>query len=258
MDDAELLSATVRGDADALRAALPRSSPRAAARGGRKPAVGSTPRAAVSVVVAATAIGLLSCGRAQAPPAPIRIHPSTTGQAKPHSRARLLAMLGVLRRAQTARDRAFPAAADRNAAPGLTRLAATLADATRVFLAVNLAGGELQAWLISPNGHGYGDLAAGRQAKRGGWTVTMLPDGFAIGSRHAVFISLVPDGVARVRWVFPADPRQGRRSFTLRARDNVAVGRIDERESRHPAAVLWYSAAGHVIRSCTGGACAGG
>ena len=170
--------------------------------------------------------------------------------------------LGVLRRPQTAADRAFTpprpgtpqsgtsgyAPLQLTPVPGLTRLAATLPGGHRLFFVVYappsgltvLSGDEVSAYLTGPGGSSPSlvtEIISGA-------FLSILDDQppipLALPGRSTMYLGIVPDRVARVVWTFPRQvvptftapggkvfPRRvipgGR--LTAAVRGNVAVSR---------------------------------
>ncbi len=117
------------------------------------------------------------------------------------SLAQLLAHFSVLRRSQTAADRAWRA--PDGALPGYTRLLAALAGRTRVFLTVerfsdagpsDQAAGRvsLNVWFAHPRGGDDGILYSPNVA-----FYTIRPT-----SIEGRWLSVIPDGVDAVKWTF--------------------------------------------------------
>jgi hypothetical protein len=101
--------------------------------------------------------------------------------------------------------------------------------------------------LSSQGGGGAGD-AAGIEAGHG-----MATEG---NGRFTRVTLVVPDGVAKVKFVFPRQPQPGnfagpiyRHSLTVSVpvHDNVAAVQID-RQAGLPAPMIWYAADGEVIK----------
>ena len=161
-------------------------------------------------------------------------HGGSSGRSSSHESActrKLFAGLGVLRRPQTAADRAFQppplpeaqpiperkgllssggaayAPLRINLVPSLTRLARTLPGGRRVFLVVyapppaGLAadlGDEVWAYLTTPGTRSPVSLGSPLSGAFLSSLDKLPPLDYA-----ATFIALVPDGVARVVWTFP-------------------------------------------------------
>lgn len=192
--------------------------------------------------------------------------------------------LGVLRRAQTARDRTLPAVVRRAARLGglnlrtvesflrgavatSLRYAQTLPDGREVFL-TRVRGPHvhqplLGLWIIAPDGsrrHGQPILhatfglpdnrIARIQARSGpSCSVDMYRTGVPNG---ATVWSIVPNGVARVRWQFPREDDQGHlhSAFTLDVpvHGNTAVATIPELAVCEQASVITlYGGDGRII-----------
>jgi hypothetical protein len=238
--------------------------------GGVLGALGAT----VAIAVAALALVLAGHSRPQS-------QPGASGNA-PAAAQRLMSMLAVLRRPQTAADRTLPTSVARTLAspggggrtivPQLTRLVATVANGppggpaphVRFFLIVTApatapenppkpspALGDLVsiAWA---NSAGRGGVDAGLPAAWLYTKATMRPQITAVGYN----IGIVPNGVTRVRWSFDG----GTVSPTVQ--HNVAlapsmrytpagngVQRVTVLEPKYLLGVTWYGPHGQVLSS---------
>lgn len=194
----------------------------------------------------------------------VPVQPSSAGGA-PSGAAPLVAKLAILRRPQTALDRMLPASDalnslpdHRRSVPSLTRLAATLrtrSGVARVFVIVRApqtptgAGHSAspyeqdEAWAVTIRGGGANATA--------GLTADGLYHPGVVAFGNGINQSLVPDGVARVRWVFNGRSPDGvrlRGPVTIYpvVRDNVAISPV-VRGQGMPAAAVWYDANGRSI-----------
>lgn len=183
----------------------------------------------------------------------------------------LVAELGILRQPQTAAARLF------NRSPTVTRASAMapphrlIASLTRV---VSLPdGGRLFLYVaprapIGPPVYGLGYHEAYPGSSGGGCCNTAGtlrrpqgpgPDQFESGrDRHTMYFEVVPDGVARVHWVFPRQPIEPSGvpssltpvfatplSVNVVVHDNVAAAKLPQRGLA--TIDTWYAADGHVI-----------
>ena len=191
--------------------------------------------------------------------------------------AQLKANFAVLRRPQTAADR-FAAqyichACGARVLPGLTRLARTLPDGTKVFLNV----WHLQ---IAEQGQPAGSYALHEDVIGGtpildpgslkdttfgaGSDYTVMPSTIEIQGRAPVWTGIVPDGVTSVRWTFtcPPAPRNHCRQRGLLApvtADASVIGNIAGAQVagtggsgaviRAPTQADWYTGRGYQVAS---------
>lgn len=182
----------------------------------------------------------------------------------------LIAELGILRQPQTAAARVFnssPIVARPPAMrpphrliPSLTRVV-TLPDGGRLFLYVAPPAS------VGPPVYGLGYEEAYPGSSGGGCCTTAGalrmprgpgPDQFASGrDRHTMYFEVVPDGVARVHWVFPRHPVEpsgvpssvtpafaAPLSVNVVVHDNVAAVRLPQRGLA--TSDTWYAPDGHV------------
>jgi hypothetical protein len=235
---------------------------------------------ALSAVVAAAVVvvAITLAGRAHRAQAPTGI---AHGQ-RPYGTLtlrQLLANFAVLRRAHDASDDPAPGvlarigatphqqdptisvlSAGTNGARWVVRLARTLPDGTRVFLAAlpvtghrhgrdqPFAGGyELWQWNLGRSGGGGEAFGPRDYLLRG------LDDG---APSHPELAGVVPDGVVGVRWTFCAGDRLAcgglQRAVQVRARAsaNVVAARVPPAcrvTERCVTGVVWYGAGGHVV-----------
>ncbi|MDQ6806566.1 MAG: hypothetical protein M3065_16735 [Actinomycetota bacterium] len=176
-----------------------------------------------------------------------------TGSASvpPGARA-LFAKLAVLRRPQTAADRAMPARLlaqlDRRTVPSLTRLVAAYPNGFKLFMTVGpleSRSSEYGVGLVHVGGGGGGETAAqlDRQLSPGFFGGGLVPGG-------ELNNAIVPDGVAKVKWRFAGLelPRKHFPPVTIypRVRNNVALAPVVKNQGLIQS-VTEYSASGRVI-----------
>jgi hypothetical protein len=226
---------------------------------------------AVLLVFIASACGGSSAGQAQAS-APG--HPTAAACTR-----RLLAAVPVLRRPQTRADRAFnpqgiritgvsqPKPYPYVVVPGLTRLARTLPDGRPVFFVVyrplpdtldTQLGDVLQVLVPSPGGRSAAFVT--------GVIPPLLTDVYRQPPMTIadVYVGLVPNGVARVTWIFPREavPRikvPGEPVFrahvisgaeiTASVDGDIAAAKAPAHPVAFPSAATWLAADGHVIKT---------
>ena len=230
---------------------------KAIARRLRRPAAGSLVAVlstCVTLGVALAAILLLAHPRAHAPEA---------GGSRADDA--LIGKLAVLRRPQTTADW-LPAWVRRAATqrgggaiiPSLSRLVAVTPHA-RLFLVVRRpAGGTAPFWspslgdqvsIISVVGADSAETppvpAAGLDN-----SAEVMPSagdrGFATDSPGSLFVAILPDGVARVRWTFADEHFPYRRRVDIKPVDNVAYVPFTQRTSGR-LHVTWYRSDGTVV-----------
>ena len=228
---------------------------------------------AAGCLVAVAIVGLAFVVRHRSPDR------SLTGPAAGPSATALISRLAVLRRPQTAADR-LPAnlvvtpngvgASGRGVIiPSLTRLVATRPNA-KIFLVVTTPGRGRQAlWKAS-----QGDqVAIVAMTSRGttqsdGYPAAELPDSNqliraglltgpgepastrAVALQQAYDVSIVPDGVTRVRWTFAARAGGPGGLVSSPVVNNVAVVQL-RRATRFLLAATWYSSTGKVVPTST-------
>ena len=244
---------------DALEAELRAAVPRAARRRGgsrsrrwplRPSAIAIGLSVATTVAVAVAAFVLLGHRHAPLPRPPVTQHrrnpPTTTsGTGSDYSLgavptlAQLRANFAVLRRPQTAADRAQNppcgcGAVDRR----LTRLARTLPDGSRVYLIVprsladapigSVPRSAMQVFVAEPNGNGH-SFAFGPNV---GYAHSPIDLG-GLGLRrpsNSRWVGIVPDGVASARWTVCGSSAGSRcarpRTYTVPVIDNIATQTI--------------------------------
>ena len=201
----------------------------------------------------------------------------------------LLAHFAVLRRPQTAEDRSWSGGDVRGRPPdvfltGLTRLVQTVSDGDRIFLTVDGSPRSelMTANLVDKEGNSDGALYASQVSDYTIVPVSLgemplppafvarhhgrLPAGLRARQRRLaqfgppVWVSVVPDGVASVRWVFTCQQNAGSSchgfgqplAVNVPVHDNVADTRIPATDSCADVgcsaiSVTWYNAAGRPI-----------
>jgi hypothetical protein len=175
----------------------------------------------------------------------------------------LVSELAILRRPQTLADRHAPASvtSGREVVHNLTRLAATVsapgAEAVRVYLVVRMLGANGSA-----SGARHGSVSAvvtativsatGRVGVVGNGWAGSLTRPVGVSQANGLDASIVPDGVARVKWVFAqaVTASQVHRLITVypTVRNNVALAPV-ARQQGLLARVTWYDANGHVVQT---------
>jgi hypothetical protein len=165
----------------------------------------------------------------------------------------LLPHFEVLRRPQTAGDLVSQVQVrvyGGGVISSLTRVARTLPGGARVILTVSRQGGGgrvvLLLWVVRG-----GQIGGEPYDADVGYTVS--PGSLAWNGRSEVWASLVPDGVARVRWVFPR--QNGVRTHVyprplvidVPVQGNVAAAEVERSATWEPAVVTWYDRAGRVL-----------
>lgn len=221
--------------------------------------------ASLAIAIVILAVALLGHGRTH----------STTESVRPTGAAQLEAKLAVLRERQTRADRsgsrigadlfhAVPISPG-TIVPGLTRLVGAVrtgaAGNTRLFLVIatpasnassrglQTARGDL-AYEIAVSRGGAGEL--------GGDQAGALNQPQAVWTGFGIAESIVPDGVARVRWVFAGSHTSTpdtttphpRTTITLNVHRNAAISTWKLADGPLSQAT-WYSANGTVLASYT-------
>jgi len=184
--------------------------------------------------------------------------------ARARSLGSLVSELAILRRPQTIADRRAPASVTSGpeVVHNLTRLAATVsapgAETVRVYLVVRMLLGGSSGTL----GARYGSVAAvvtasivsatGRVGVVGNGWAGSLTRPVGVSQANGLDASIVPDGVARVKWVFAQAGTASEVHQLITAyptvTNNVALAPV----ARHQgllANVTWYDANGHVIQT---------
>ena len=214
-------------------------------------AVATLAGVAVALAVALIALSL----RGQQPPtraaAPLK-PPSYLGLHQ------LLDRFAELRRPQTAFERRVklywaPGDPARGFIPRFTRLATTLPDGERVFLTVTrvtardgAAGQPAGSYMLSASLVGVDgklNLLSGEPSYNHLWDYTQFPVLFGPNPHHSwVWVSIVPDGVKAVGWVFPP------RTYVVPVHGNVAAALLPGSAGTVIRRVLWYGAHQQVVR----------
>jgi hypothetical protein len=236
-------------------------------RPGRRRIGNLVPAAGVLVAVVVAALVVALAGRNTTAP---RVSPATAGPAALTFRplttvAQMKARFGVLRRAQTAADRAWkpPEPTNARAVPQLTRLSETLANGDRLFLSVYRylavpANGKALAGTYSLDVSVVNRDGAVTSAPYDPNTtylvypITNAPLGQRRGYTRATFFAVVPDGVASVRWSFT---HRGSNPIIadVRATGNVVATTSSGPGEPFASRVSWLSRSGQVLHSFTGG-----
>ncbi len=263
-----------------LRAAVPRAADGPAGSPDWRPrwrprSGGLAVAISMAVTIAVVVLSVSLAGHRQTPARPPLLHhrgPGPGGFQFPlgavATRSQLLENFAVLRRPQTARDRWDPhcsCAGSARQLNGFTRLATTLPSGYRVYLdleqfiapgQLNMAAGSYVLNLDVVDPHGSSSSAA--FGPNVGFTVSPISS----GGNDSVWTSLVPDGVARVRWTFEC--RAGRRTasgcseirprtFTVPVVNNVAARQVANSGNcpscASPQHITWYSAGGRPVAS---------
>jgi DNA-directed RNA polymerase specialized sigma24 family protein len=273
MDDAQLLAATAGGDAEAFAAFYRRHLPRVVGIALR--ATGD-PELTADLAGEVFAVALASASRYEpihdtAAPwlagiAHNKLRESRRSSVVTAVPAGLRDNFAVLRRGQTAADRGWQPHPPGNArlVSGDTRLARRLPDGTRIVLSVlrfsaapasPAAGTQvLTIDIVGPDGS---DTETSFDAAVN-WTVNPLPSGGLRAGIAPAWASIIPDGVARVRWTFACVSRRrcsDRRAVTVdvAVSRNVAVARVpgtgDCPDCRSVARTTWLAPDGRVVLS---------
>ncbi|HEX5192441.1 MAG TPA: hypothetical protein VFW09_06535 [Solirubrobacteraceae bacterium] len=232
---------------------------------------------AIPLVIAALAIGVLGHHSASDSSSSSSA-PARSGARAVPTLAQLLRNFAVLRRPQTAADRSWQppnVVVNEQRLRRFTRLAQRLPNGDRIYLSIarfrnRPAGNDplaarymLNVDIVSANGNDGLGASFDRSVN---YTVSPLS---SLGLRPAAgrtptWVSVIPDGVDRVRWRFACPPsstagcgRQPPVTVTVPVRGNVAAasvpatdtvcgGRV-QRHCRMPVAITWYSADGRVL-----------
>lgn len=226
------------------------------------PAVGALlTTAAVGVALAVAVLAVSLGGRHQSGgDVPRGDTPAMTVEQSAEIRL-LLAHFAVLRRPQTSADRAWPAGQGAAPLPGtvipsLTRLARTI-DGNRIFLYVNRATRGSKARHLPPE---PAALLLGLVDRHNGlasnavwgprWDYTITPSPLGPLRRNnspEMSVSIVPDGIARIRWVLrcAACGTTHTRTIYPTIEGNVAIAPTPAR----PIAlrVTWFAANGRAV-----------
>ncbi|HWF73263.1 MAG TPA: hypothetical protein VG186_07960 [Solirubrobacteraceae bacterium] len=236
--------------------------------------------AAATVLSLAIAVGaLVLIGHRGPSPQAARHANRPGGPERAPTLAQLEANFAVLRRPQTAADRAARLICSRpcseHAIPSLTRLARTLPDGSRVFLSVwRLRTSELHQ---PPGSYVLREIVVPRH-RAAIIAAASIPDvPFVVGgnfyglpsanvsSNAPLWTAVVPDHVTSVRWTFSCrrggvpQPCRGRAASSLMAAevtvsDNVAAARIPGTGRGHAGATFteWLDTYGREIASFSG------
>jgi hypothetical protein len=239
----------------------------------------------VAAASAVLSVGIVVVAIALLHGAPSRRGPSTKSTPVPPAARQLFSILGVLRRPQTAADRAIAPYAPGGSDPALVRLAAVTPWGERVTLAPYRSGTseELCIGLVkrppeSPTesrrverlarkiGLARARLRLAVGSGGCGLTAPLIEAGkatstegagreFAGGSTAVRVLVVVPDGVAKVSFVLP---RQGpvpggpvyprSQSVTVPVHDNVAFAQINRECCNGSLAMRWYAGDDRVIK----------
>lgn len=211
----------------------------------------------VGLVATAALVGLHGHTRAPAPAKPVR----------PAQQPSLRDSLSVLRRPQTAADRQavgllpHPEAFGR-LQPATVRVAARAPWGSPIVLAVFHATGADPGGLVVDAGGSATSCCGVRAPSIAADGLEMTSNaGRTVGSGPATtstetrMIVVVPDGVAAVRIVFPAQEQPGQPRFRtslstgpVRVRGNVAAIQVHRRCCGDPPEILWYAAGGRLLK----------
>jgi hypothetical protein len=291
----ELLSAARRMSAGEETVSLP-GARRAPGRGDRtrgRRAVPHSSTGTVAVLVSTAAViavvlgAVVALGGHQRPRRPT---PAPAAAASTSGARQLVDILGVLRRPQTAADRS--AALGSRFSSGLLALAGTpdlalMRYATtapwgeRLYVVpmnppttrqiksfaqrfpgargqlVRLARARPETLMVFSDGSfgGSGDAATIEQ--RGGIGTEGAGRSFAGGSTATRITIVVPDGVAKVRFVFPRQPSPGRSgapiyshslSVVAPVHDNIAAVQVNREAMAASFPMIWYGPSGQVVK----------
>jgi hypothetical protein len=226
--------------------------------------------AAIAVVVIVVALtGHGRHVRASSPPRP-------TASA---CTSRLLAAVAVLRRPQTRADRAFNP--DGNTitglsqskpfpyvvVPGLTRRARTLPDGRSVFFVVYRPVGDTRVTQLGDFLQAFVPSPGGRSAA---FVTEVMPPLLSYAYQEpptkiaGIYLGLVPNGVARVRWTFPREAIPQVKvpgepvlrahvipgaEITANVQGNVAAAKDPNKAVFLPSRATWLAADGQVIKT---------
>jgi hypothetical protein len=223
----------------------------------------------VAIAIAVLAVTLLGRHHATATPAARGLSSLTQLERNPEVE-QLLDHFAILRRPQTVADRSWPAGqrptvATQQVIPTFTRLATTI-DGQRIFLFVDgpdrrtppgrSPDHRYTMFVALIEAHNYFAADAPYSANLGDYTIIPVPFGSLPGSGgrsgQSVSISIVPDGIAKVRWAYRCSPSRvsacnGRRTETIYPplQGNIAIAKTP-RLGPVPA-VTWYSSGGKAV-----------
>ena len=209
-----------------LRAAVPRAATTPPGRRPRRPrraggsAVGLGLAVATCVAVVVVAVALLGHRVGHRPDRP---SPTVPSVATAPTLGQLERNFAVLRRHQTAADRAWDPAGGPGLIAGLTRLARRLPGGQRVFLTVDRgAPHTLRLWVVDRDGDTVGTSFTAGAA---GFGVLPIPTP-APGPATTRWTGLVPDGVASVQWTFACPARRACSALQRRVPVRGNVGSV--------------------------------
>jgi hypothetical protein len=233
-------------------------------------AVASTVAVAIMIMVGAVT---LAGGRGAqvSRPAGRGVHTSRPAGRSPEVQA-LVAELGILRQPQTAAARAFnkskyarrAMAPQHHLVPGLTRLVRLPFDGKLyIYVEPSISRGSRYGFGFTELNHGAGGGECCITAR--GLRLPSGPGPAVSGSgphRPQQYFEIVPDGVTRVRWVFPrhrqvppnavdrqTEPALKPLTVTVAVHDNVAAVRLPQRGT--VTRDTWFAADGRVIATYT-------
>ncbi|MGH2873932.1 MAG: hypothetical protein ACRDL5_15905 [Solirubrobacteraceae bacterium] len=219
----------------------------------------------VAIAVAVAAAGIVLVGHARPSRAP------AAGAVVPAAARGLVSQLAVLRRPQTAADRAVPWSTDQvqrrsfdRLVPGLTRRVFTFPNGRGLFMVIlahPTSYGAPGSLLPSRLGDGVAlwSLCCNGVDEQASWLsadTQLVPEERGVPQASAMYYaySVVSDRVARVKWTF-AGVRTPTRTWPratiwAKVQNNVAVARVMPFPLRVLSAT-WYGTDGHVIASRT-------
>jgi hypothetical protein len=162
----------------------------------------------------------------------------------------LLARFAVLRRPQTAAERAWqPSPGGCGCLRRFTRLATTLPDGERVFLSVGrvrdrFEGQPLGSYMLSASLVGAdGRVSLFAPSYNASWGYMRFPVVFGANPHHAwVWIGIVPDGVKSVGWVFPPQ------TYVIPVKGNVAAALLPASAGSLIDEVSWYGSGQRIVK----------
>lgn len=239
---------------------------------------------AVALAVGGVAIVLLANHR-NPPNRSLASRPPSSGVGSVAALAQLRAHFAVLRRPQTPADQSWgnhSVGLNWRGLSNLTRRLAVLSDGDRIFLTIDQFHGPVPRGLVAPPKIGslsmtvslvdkHGDSSGVPDDANSRYTIFPAslepvqrprPQHGELGPRldpGTVWVSLVPDGVSKVRWVFVCGAGRGRcdgfsgsRTIEVPVRDNLAAVPATDSDSCadfacQPATIVWYDAQGDRI-----------
>lgn len=154
---------------------------------------------------------------------------------------------GVFRRRQTVADRAGNRYLGSDAARTLTRLVATRPGGKRYFLFVVPALGRYAIRQLTTTAQGA--------AVSSGPNVTTFPAPCCAqtAAGRTTFTLLVPDGVANVRWTWPATASRPAMSVSMGTPNNFAIATVPSAYSAFPLEAAAYDRGGRLTATHRGG-----